>query len=298
MVGSFCLFVGNRAVVSVVGWPRDLRLVRLAVGRQQRRRRPPTARPATIGAPAARPRTRLFIGNPLLLETRCRKGTRYSAPCGCRARATRAARPSCASLTRGRPCGSPAVRSWLSIASQPAYSTKSTPRSASSALERSRARRRARAAPGAGVLEQQLDGLGRVLLVRADHAARAALDPAGAVDAAARPRRRRRRTRPPSLGITPRSLVERHAGQRDAAVADAAEHERRRGSPRARRSARRGSGRRRRRRARCGRPRSPRRGPRRGSRTGETQKRSTQPLRLARRLAGGELAQDARRCAA
>src|SRR5262249_6278004 len=35
----------------------------------------------------------------------------------------------------------------------------------------------------AGVLEQQLDRLGRVLLVRPDHAARPALDPAGAVDA-------------------------------------------------------------------------------------------------------------------
>src|SRR5213075_215279 len=31
--------------------------------------------------------------------------------------------------------------------------------------------------------EEQLDRLGRVLLVRADHARRAALDPAGAVDA-------------------------------------------------------------------------------------------------------------------
>src|SRR5688572_22167664 len=37
--------------------------------------------------------------------------------------------------------------------------------------------------PGPGVLEQELDCLRRVLLVRADHAARAALDPAGRIEA-------------------------------------------------------------------------------------------------------------------
>src|SRR5437868_471367 len=38
-----------------------------------------------------------------------------------------------------------------------------------------------RETPGADVLEQQLDGLRRILLIRADDAARAALDPARAV---------------------------------------------------------------------------------------------------------------------
>src|SRR5581483_9943682 len=36
--------------------------------------------------------------------------------------------------------------------------------------------------PGPRVLEQELDGLGRVLLVRPDHAGRASLDPAGDVE--------------------------------------------------------------------------------------------------------------------
>src|SRR5581483_3685501 len=72
---------------------------------------------------------------------------------------------------------------------------------------------------GAGVLEQQLDRLGGVLLVRADHAARAALDPAGGVRAicAENP--------PPGVRDRAAALVERHAGERNAAVADAPEHE-------------------------------------------------------------------------
>src|SRR5262245_56885605 len=76
--------------------------------------------------------------------------------------------------------------------------------------------------PGAGVVEQPLARLDGVLPVRPDHAARAALDPAGAVDAAH------------DLAVLPDDtalhvrhhapgLVERQPGQRDAAVADAAE---------------------------------------------------------------------------
>mgnify|MGYP003694016357 CR=1 FL=1 len=69
-----------------------------------------------------------------------------------------------------------------------------------------------------GVLEQELDRLGRVLLVRADHARRPALDPAGAVDARLDDGRS-------SLGIVAALLVEGHARQPDAVVADAAEDE-------------------------------------------------------------------------
>src|SRR5262249_47515660 len=72
------------------------------------------------------------------------------------------------------------------------------------------------------VLEQELGRLGRVLLVRADHARRAALDPTCAVqtgngctravdDPASHVRHR------------PRGFVERGAGERDAVVADAPE---------------------------------------------------------------------------
>src|SRR5262249_13035877 len=86
-------------------------------------------------------------------------------------------------------------------------------------LDRLRARVRVAALelPRRRVLEQEVDRLGRVLLVRADHPARAALDPAGAVDArsdaAALVRDRRA------------ALVERHAREGDAEVADAAEHD-------------------------------------------------------------------------
>src|SRR5581483_8916683 len=74
-------------------------------------------------------------------------------------------------------------------------------------------------AAAACVFEQSLHGLRGVLLVRSDHAARAALDPAGGVrpfrvgDAAAVVRDRAR------------PLVERHARDRNAAVADAAQDE-------------------------------------------------------------------------
>src|SRR6185437_16692080 len=73
---------------------------------------------------------------------------------------------------------------------------------------------------GLRVLEQQLDRLGRVLLVRADHAARAALDPAGRV------RPLRAGHAPAVVRDRPARLVERHARQHDAAVADAAQDER------------------------------------------------------------------------
>ena len=72
----------------------------------------------------------------------------------------------------------------------------------------------------AEILEQQLDRLRCVLLVRADHAARAALDPARDVhagrDAAALVRDR--------AGL----LVEWDTGKRDAAIADAAKDDARR----------------------------------------------------------------------
>ena len=68
---------------------------------------------------------------------------------------------------------------------------------------------------GAGVLEQELDSLGRVLLVGADDAARAALDPAGRVQAGLDPAALVRNR--------PGALVERDAGQPHAPVADAAE---------------------------------------------------------------------------
>src|SRR6201999_4211759 len=44
-----------------------------------------------------------------------------------RAFASRASQVAC--FTRGRPCSAPRARSWLSIASQPSYSMKSTFRS-------------------------------------------------------------------------------------------------------------------------------------------------------------------------
>ena len=78
--------------------------------------------------------------------------------------------------------------------------------------------------PGRGVLEQELDRLGRVLLVRADHAARAALDPAGAVHA----RDRHAGVVEHAAAVVPdrrAALVERDARHRRAPVADAPQHE-------------------------------------------------------------------------
>ena len=95
--------------------------------------------------------------------------------------------------------GSPAARSAASIASQPDWVTTATPRS------RSRSSTDA-SPPGtasrARVLEQQLDGLGGVLLVRADHPGGAALDPAGAVRAEER-FASAASTRPRSFGTVP-----------------------------------------------------------------------------------------------
>jgi hypothetical protein len=78
--------------------------------------------------------------------------------------------------------------------------------------------------PGAGVLDDLGDGVGGVLLVRADHAARAALDPADAVLA---------RLRLPVLAAHAAAVVadqaapevERDVGERRAAVADRADDE-------------------------------------------------------------------------
>ncbi len=84
------------------------------------------------------------------------------------------------SFTLGRPSFSPAERSASSIARQPSR----RPRYAAPLEERvnghgGHARRREAAVED--VRPQELDRLVGVLLVGADHAARAALDPAGAV---------------------------------------------------------------------------------------------------------------------
>ena len=112
--------------------------------------------------------------------------------------------------------GSPAARSTASIASQPAYT-----RLDAAGREPSRRARRAglptaRQSP-ARVLEQQLDRLGGVLLVRADHAGRAALDPAGAVNARrAAARRRRAPARRRSASVPrPRRTARPEAAPRD-----------------------------------------------------------------------------------
>ena len=79
------------------------------------------------------------------------------------------------------------------------------------ARRRSARRRRVRGSAGRGVLEQQLDRLRRVLLVRADHAGRAALDPARAVDAGTRAVLRRGRAR---SRIVPRPSSKAHPAAR------------------------------------------------------------------------------------
>src|SRR5262245_8837119 len=70
---------------------------------------------------------------------------------------------------------------------------------------------------GGGILEQDLDGLGRVLLVRADHSGRAALDPARTVDPL--------RDASGVVGDRAARSVEAHARQLDAPVADTTEDE-------------------------------------------------------------------------
>ena len=163
-----------------------------------------------------------------------------------------------------------------------------------------RGRRSPRAAAGrrAASSSSSDDGLGRVLLVRPDHAARAALDPARAVDARDRRsvRRRGRGRRRSGSCRGPRRTGT--SGERDAAVADAAEDEAARDRLALVRRDRRDRCRARRRRAGCGRARPPRPGRRRGSRPVRRRKRSTQPLRLALRRRGRRTRAAGRGCAA
>src|SRR5206468_4118056 len=74
------------------------------------------------------------------------------------------------------------------------------------------------------VLDQLGDRVGGVLLVRADHARRAALDPADDVLAGDRLAVLGRHA-PAVVADQAAALVERHARQRPAAVADRAQHE-------------------------------------------------------------------------
>ena len=78
--------------------------------------------------------------------------------------------------------------------------------------------------PCRSVLEQELHRLGRILLVGADHAARAALDPAGAVHT----RYRRARVVQDTADIVPDRrppVIERNAGHGRAPITDAAQHQ-------------------------------------------------------------------------
>ena len=178
-----------------------------------------------------------------------------------------------------------------SIASQPAYRTTSTPRSASSVVDAPLRPPRSGSSAGTRVLEQQLDRLGRVLLVRPDDAGRAALDPAGAVDARNGERPSSSSTRPPSFGIVPVDVVERHARQAARRGSRRCGRRRRTGSSRARRSAPRERCRARPARAGCGRSRPPRRARSPRIATGETRKRSRRcaafPPALAKRTRAG-----------
>src|SRR5215471_622547 len=75
----------------------------------------------------------------------------------------------------------------------------------------------------ARILEQELDGLRRVLLVRPDDAARSALDPACAVHAGQCLATRLLEHPPTVVRDRPATFVEGHAGEFHAPVADAAE---------------------------------------------------------------------------
>ena len=140
------------------------------------------------------------------------------------------------------------------------------PRSARSVVDAARVvGAHPRADPGPQVLEQELDRLGRVLLVRADDAARPALDPARAVHAWDR----HAGVVEDAAAVVPdrgAALVERDPRHRRAAVADAPQDEPARDHLALARSARRGCCPSRRARARSARPRPPRPGRRRGSR--------------------------------
>ena len=124
-----------------------------------------------------------------------------------------------ASFTRGRPCGSPRDRS-SEVDRLPAAVDDDLARAfGQHVLDDSLAAPLWKPAR-ARVLEQSLDGLGRVLLVGADHAGRAALDPAGAVEAR---HRCSGLVEDASLDVRNRRgpFVERHAGNPGAAIADA-----------------------------------------------------------------------------
>ncbi len=258
-------------------------------------RRPASATsdtPRRAGTSRARraPAGRIRCQTPHRLSRRHVRRCVRTGPGGYAPRAAARSSSQLQSFTRGRPCGSPAARSAASIACQPSYVTTSNPSLREQRVDVGGGRLRPRQPALARVLEQQLDRLGRVLLVRADHAARAALDPARAVDpgdgcavgvehAAAVVRHRRR------------SLVEGHAREARRRGSRRCGTRCRTGSPPARRSARRGRGRRRRRRARCGRPRCASTCPSPRISTGETQKRRRERARLARRASRRVLAQ-------
>ena len=101
------------------------------------------------------------------------------------------------SLTRGRPCGSPAVFSRRVDRLPARVERPARRRARRGASSTSSPLRAPGSRPSRASSSSSADGLGRVLLVRADHAARAALDPAGAVRGPAR-------RAPPSFGIVPR----------------------------------------------------------------------------------------------
>ena len=167
------------------------------------------------------------------------------------------------SLTRGRPRGSPR-RPLDRVDRLPARvrDDLDAALARSASIDPVRPRTRGR---GAGILEQEVDRLRGVLLVRPDHPRRAALDPARAVDAGDR-RPALVEDAPALVRHRPARLVERRPGQRDAVVADAAEDDPARdhlalvgrhcADAAAARPARDG----------CARPRSPRRARPRGSR--------------------------------
>ena len=124
----------------------------------------PACRPfSAAGDRQSLPAARVSAGRRSSRPRRAARPTRRASRAG-----GRAARP------RSRSCGR----------STPSRRTSTTRRRARRAARRPRPpTRRGRAARQRAILEQELDRLGRVLLVRADHAARAALDPARAVDA-------------------------------------------------------------------------------------------------------------------
>ena len=158
------------------------------------------------------------------------------------------------SFTRGRPCGSPADRSWSSISFQWSSVTSLGCRDSShstSVLGVVVAEVGER--PRREIGEQRVDGVLRVLLVAADHAGRPALDPADDVLVAA--------ALDPAVGVRDGAgpVVERQPGRGHARGSRRRAPPAARAVPRARRCPWRRRGRRRRP-ARCGRARSTRPG--------------------------------------